>query len=126
MRADNLIKSFQFAVRGLAYALRTQRNARIHLAIGIVAGITAAVLRLPFQEVALLALTIGLVFSAEMANTVVETIIDLVSPEYHELAGRAKDVAAGGVLVTSLAAATVGMLILGPPLWQLLREFHSG
>jgi undecaprenol kinase/diacylglycerol kinase (ATP) len=65
---------------------------------------------------AVLALTIALVFFAEMVNTVTEAAIDLVTEEYHPLAKVAKDVSAGAVLVTALAAVVVGLLILGPPL----------
>ena len=73
-------------------------------------------MRLDAVRWAVLVLTISLVFFAEMVNTVVEAIVDLVTPEYHPLAKVAKDVSAGAVLVTAMAAVVVGLLILGPPL----------
>ena len=116
----SLWQSVRFAAAGIAYALRTQRNARIQLALGAVALGMAAVLRIPLEHWAVLVLTIGLVMAAEMANTFVEALVDLVSPEYHDRAKVAKDVAAGSVLVVSITAAIVGVILLGPPLWRLV------
>jgi diacylglycerol kinase (ATP) len=71
-------------------------------------------------EWALVALAVGTVWSAELANTAIEALTDLVSPEYHPLAGKAKDVAAGAVLLAAFAALVVGALIFAPRLWALL------
>jgi len=65
---------------------------------------------------AMIVLTIGFVFVAELFNTVVEAAIDLVTEEYHPLAKTAKDVAAGAVLIAAVTAVIVGVLLLGPPL----------
>lgn len=73
-------------------------------------------LRLDIQQWAILVLTIALVLFAEMINTVVEAVVDLITEEQHSLAKVAKDVSAGAVLVTAIAAVLVGLLILGPPL----------
>ncbi len=69
---------------------------------------------------ALLVLTIALVWSAEFFNTAVEAVVDLASPELHPLAGIAKDLGAAAVLLNAVAAAVIGLLVLGPPLWQRL------
>ncbi len=117
MRFDgSLLQSFRYAFAGLWYALRTQRNARIHLLAAVAVTAMGLWLRLDAVRWAVLVLTISLVFFAEMVNTVVEAIVDLVTPEYHPLAKVAKDVSAGAVLVTAMAAVVVGLLILGPPL----------
>ena len=116
----SLAQSFRFAAAGIVYALRTQRNARIQLALGAAALVMAAVLRIPLEHWAVLVLTIGLVMAAEMANTFVEALVDLVSPDYHDSAKIAKDVAAGSVLVVSITAAVVGLIVLGPPLWHFV------
>ena len=63
---------------------------------------------------------IGLVWTAEGLNTAIEALVDLVSPEQHPLAGRAKDVAAGAVLLAALAATAIGLLVFGPRLLALL------
>jgi diacylglycerol kinase (ATP) len=69
----------------------------------------------------LVALAVGTVWTAELANTAIEALTDLVSPEYHPLAGKAKDVAAGAVLMAAVAALVVGLLIFGPRVLALLH-----
>jgi undecaprenol kinase len=73
-------------------------------------------LKLTQCEWAIICLTIGFVFVAEMFNTVLEAVTDLVTEEYHPLAKQAKDVAAGAVLLAAIIAVAVGLLVLGPPL----------
>jgi diacylglycerol kinase len=114
------MQSFQHAFAGLGHALRTQRNARIHISVAVVVVILGVALKLEPLEFAVLTLTIGFVFVSELFNTVVETVIDLVTEEFHPLARQAKDVAAGAVLVSSMVAVVVGLLVLGPPLLHLL------
>ena len=120
MRVRSLWKSFGYAFAGLKHAVATQRNLRIHLAIAVLVVGLGIYLKLSFRDWAILAITIGAVITGELINTVVETVVDLASPEYHDLAKIAKDVAAGTVLVMALTAIAVGLLILGPPLWELL------
>jgi diacylglycerol kinase len=117
-RSRNRLSSFRYAFAGLAYILRTQRNMWIHILIA--AGVVALGLWLGLGPVewAVLAVTIALVFTAEAANTIVETTIDLITQDYHPLAKTAKDVAASVVLLSALGAVVVGLLVLGPPLVQ--------
>lgn len=112
------IVGFGYAFHGLWYALRTQRNARVHLVVAILVTIAGLLLRVSALEFAILAIVIAGVFIAEMFNTVIETCVDLAQPEYHPLAKIAKDVAAGAVLLSALLAVVVGLFILGPPLWM--------
>ncbi|MFQ6057380.1 MAG: diacylglycerol kinase family protein [Anaerolineae bacterium] len=114
MRSANLLDSFRHAFAGLGHVLRTQRNARIHLLIAVAVVALGLALGLSRWEWAILALTIGFVFVAELFNTVVEAAVDLASPEIHPLARVAKDVAAGAVLLAAIAAVVIGLLILGP------------
>lgn len=116
MRATSLWKSFGHAAAGIVYVLRTQRNARIHAAIAVAVIAVGLLLGLPRIDWAVLILTIGMVFIAEFVNTVVEALVDLISPQIHPLARVAKDVSSGAVLVLALVAVAVGLLILGPPL----------
>ncbi len=111
MRAHNLLRSFGYALAGLGWLVRTQRNARIHLVIALVAVALGAWLELSGPEWAVLLLTIGLVLAAEAFNTALEAAVDLASPEWHALARIAKDVSAGGVLVLALAAVGVGVAL---------------
>jgi diacylglycerol kinase len=111
-------RSFYFAFAGLFFLLRTQRNARIESAIGIAACTLAGWLHITRVEWAILVFTIALVLILEGLNTAIECAIDLASPNLHPLAKAAKDLAAGMVLVASIASVAVGLLILGPPLWR--------
>ncbi len=121
MRRVRLLQAFGHAFSGLFYAIRTQRNMPIHLVIA--AGVIALGIWLGLSAVqwAILALTISSVLAAELLNSGLETLVDMVSPEYHPLAKRAKDVAAGAVLLAAIFAVVVGLLILGPPLWARIR-----
>lgn len=114
MRNRTLGESFRCAFQGLCYAVRTQRNFRLHLSAGVLVLLAAAWLRLPAVEAGLLLLTITAVVVAEVVNTALETLIDLVSPAIHPLAGTAKNLAAAAVVLAALAAAMIGVMILGP------------
>ncbi len=120
MRSRNVFDSFRFAFSGLWYALRTQRNTRIHLTVAVAVVVLGMWLGLPLAQWAVLTLAIGFVLVGEMLNTVAETLVDLISPGYHPLAKIVKDVTAGGVLLTAIVSVIVGLLVLGPPLWERL------
>ena len=113
-------RSFGHAFRGLWYVLRTQQNAWIHVLAAILVFILAWWLQLPAHAWAVLILTIAMVFTAEFINTAIEAVVDLASPEKHPLAKVGKDVGAAAVLISALAAILIGLLILGPPVWQKL------
>lgn len=115
-----LIASFRHAFAGIAYTVRTQRNARIHIGVSLAVIALGLWLGLSVTEWAVIVLTIALVFMAEMFNTALEASMDLACPNYHPLAKVGKDVAAGAVLVGSILAIVVGVLILGPHLWAWL------
>ncbi|MGQ9516931.1 MAG: diacylglycerol kinase family protein [Anaerolineae bacterium] len=118
-----LLSSFRWAFAGIWYALRTQRNFRIHLLI--TAGVIAAGiwLELSVLEWVVIALTVALVLMAEMFNTVAETAIDMATSRFHPLAKIAKDVAAGAVLICAAISVIIGLLVLGPHLVQRLRPW---
>ncbi len=118
MRSRNLWESFKYALAGWGYALRTQRNTRVHLSVTALVIALGIWLGLPLRDWAVLVLTVGFVLVSEMLNTVAETIVDLISPGYHPLAKVIKDVTAGAVLLTAVSSVIVGLLILGPPLWE--------
>lgn len=107
----SLLNSFGYAVRGLLLCLREERNLRIHLTAACWAVYLGAVCLLARGEWAALAVCCGLVISSEIFNTSVEATVDLLSPDYHPVARRAKDIAAAGVLVgASFAVITGGVL----------------
>lgn len=120
------ITSFGHAFRGWGHVLKTQQNAWIHsMVASIVVGL-GLWLQLSTVEWAILAITIAMVFTAELINTAIEAVVDLASPTYHPLAKVGKDVGAGAVLVSALAAIVVGLLILGPPLWAKVMLLITG
>lgn len=97
--------------------VKTQRNAVIHFAAAIGVTLLAVVLKLSTAEWILLVMAIALVIAAELFNTAIEYLIDLLSPEFHEKAGKAKDIGAGAVLICAVAAAIIGLVIFIPRLF---------
>jgi diacylglycerol kinase len=113
----NFWQSFQYAGRGLRAALASQRTMRVHVALAVFVAAAAAWLRLGAWETALLILCIAAVLAAELLNTALETVVDLlVGDNHHELAGRAKDLSAAAVLVAAAGTAVAGLLVLAPPI----------
>jgi diacylglycerol kinase len=119
-RSTNLLDSFRHAFSGLATALRSQRNVRIHALVSLAVVGLGLWLRLTLAEWALLALAIGLVWITELLNTAIEAAIDLTSPDPHPLARISKDAAAAAVLVAALTAVVIGGLMLVPRIWLKL------
>ncbi|MBE3557814.1 MAG: diacylglycerol kinase family protein [Ktedonobacteraceae bacterium] len=119
------IAGFGYALNGLKFALRTQRNARVHVAMGAAAIGTGIWLHISPVEFALILVAITGVFVAEMFNTVLELCVDLASPEYHPLAKIAKDVAAGAVLINAVLAVIIGLFVFGPHLWSLIAHLSA-
>ena len=117
-RAKSRLSAFRYAFSGWWYVLRTQRNAWIHLVAMIMTVTLGLWLSLGPHDWAILLLAIGLVWTAEFINTGIEAIVDLASPEKHPLAQVGKDVGAAAVLIAALIAVLVGILILGPPLFE--------
>lgn len=117
------MRSFGYAFRGWWHVLRTQRNAWIHAVISTAVIIVSLWLRLPARDLAVLLVTIAMVWAAEFLNTAIEAVVDLASPVQHPLAGVGKDVGAAAVLIAALAAIGVGLLILGPPLWEQVKSW---
>jgi diacylglycerol kinase len=112
------LQSFRYAFAGWWYVLRTQRNAWIHALITLLVVAVGLWLPLSLQEWSIIILTMMAVWMAEFFNTALEAVVDMTMPEPHPLAKVAKDVAAASVLVGALGSAMIGLLILGPPLWQ--------
>lgn len=106
------LKALRCALEGIGYGVKTQRHLRFHLVAGSLAVVIGGVKGLTSGEWAVLAVLIGVVVAAELFNTALEAVVDLVSPEHHPLAKAAKDTAAGAVLVLAIAALAVGLLLL--------------
>jgi diacylglycerol kinase len=114
----NLAKSFTHAFRGIAFAVRYERNMRIHIAATVYVMFTALMFyEFSHTELMLLILTCALVMSLELVNTALEALTDKASPEFSALAKAAKDAAAGAVLVTSGAAVVIGGILF----WDIAK-----
>jgi diacylglycerol kinase len=116
-----LVASFGYAFAGLAYCFRTQRNFRIHISIGLLGAVAGVLLGLSLVEWAVFAAMVTLVLAAEMVNTMIESLVDLVTQQYHPLAKVAKDIAAGIVLLTAIGSVVVGLLIFLPKFLALIK-----
>lgn len=115
-------RSFGCAFRGIGSVLRTQANARIHAAATVLAVAAGFWFGISREEWLAVIGAIGLVWLAEGLNTAVEAVVDLISPERHPLAERAKDVAAGAVLCAALAALGIGLVIFAPRVWAMVAR----
>ena len=117
--ANTLLKSFTYAWQGILSTME-ERNFKVHCVVGIAVLIMCAVLSVPVAGVLAVVICIGVVMAAEAMNTAIESLVDLASPGIHPLAKRAKDCAAGAVLVVSIMAVVVGMIVFVPPLLALI------
>lgn len=122
MQPTRFIDSVNYAIQGIIHTVRTQKHMRWHFLSALVLLVTVLFLRVSPLEFTLLTVSICFVLFAELLNTAIEAVVDLVSPEYHPLAKVAKDVAAGAVLIASIGAAVMGYLILSRYIFPLYRE----
>jgi diacylglycerol kinase len=114
--SPNRMKSLGYAIAGWIYMLRRQQNTRIMAVASIAVMIFAFWLQITRIELAILIVTITIVWMAEFINAGIEAAVDLASPEIHPLAKVGKDVASAAVLLGVVAAVLIGLLLLLPPL----------
>ncbi len=118
-----VFRSFGYAFKGIATAIKTQLNVRVHLCFTFTTTVLGFVLGLSGTEWFCIMLCIALVLSAELMNSAIETLTDLVSPEYNVKAGQVKDIAAGAVMILAIFALGTGLIIIVPKL--ILFIFHA-
>ena len=112
MNKRRLLTSFKFALEGLIYAFKTQRNLQIHTTIGFLVILVAFLLKVSLPEIMILLLTITLVIVCEIVNTAIELSLDVINgKKYHPLVKIIKDVVAASVLLSSINAVIVGSII---------------
>jgi diacylglycerol kinase (ATP) len=109
------------AFSGLGLVFRSQDSARIQLLAAIAVVLLGLALRLSAAEWCAVVLAVAVVLATEAVNTAIELAVDLASPGYNVVAGRAKDVAAGAVLIAAFGAAAVGAIVFGPHVWARLH-----
>ncbi len=115
-----LLLSFGFAFKGIAFATKTQLNFRIHLGAMFLAIVLGFCLNLSADEWKWVSLCIALVLTAELMNTSLETLTDLVSPGFHPKAGMIKDMAAAAVLITAVFSLVIAFIIFLPKILLLI------
>jgi diacylglycerol kinase (ATP) len=117
------LKSANNAIEGILHAAKTQRHVRYHFFIAIIVLLLSYALGVSRTEFLIIALSVIAVLFAEMFNTAIEAVIDIISPEHNEKARVAKDIAAGAVLITAFGVTVIGYIILFP---YLEDSFHRG
>jgi len=105
------LRSFYYALRGIWKAVEEERNLKVQLLMLVVVVIAGFYYRITDQEWMFVIFSSGLVISLELINSSLERVVDLISKEFNVLAGKAKDIAAGAVLIASVASLIVGILI---------------
>lgn len=121
-KGRSLIWSFNYAIEGIVYTLKTQRNMRIHVAAAILTLVGALVLEVDRASLAAIVFAISLVFIAELVNTAIEAAVDVATERYDPLAKVAKDVSAGAVLIAAMNALVVAYLVLFAPLKRVAQR----
>jgi len=115
-----LINSFKYAIEGIASSLKTERNLKIHITMMCLVIIAGMIFKISRIEWCICLILFGLVLSAELFNTAIETVVNLVMPEYHELAKKAKDISAGGVLILAIISAILGVMLFLPKILAMI------
>lgn len=114
------MSSFSYAGSGIKEAFKSEPNFRIHIIVGILSVILGFFLKFSLEKFAILALTISFVIVLELINTVIEKLVDAISPNFSPEAKIIKDLSAGIVLISALSAVAVGLLLYLPSILQLL------
>lgn len=111
---NRFLQGFVFAGRGLVAAWRGELNLKVMLVLAVMAVALGWYRDLDAFQWALIVFCIGLVLSLEIMNTAIERLVDVLSPDHDPRCGKIKDIAAGAVLVASVAAGVVGVVVLWP------------
>lgn len=122
VKPTRFIDSVNCAIEGIIWASRTQKHMRRHFIAALVLLLAVLFLKVSPLEFTLLAISVSFVLFAELMNTAVEAVVDMITTEYHPLAKIAKDVAAGGVLVAAIGAVVMGYLILSKYIFPVYKE----
>ena len=120
-KTKKLINSFKYAFTGIKTSFKTEQNMKIHILIMILVILAGIILKIDALDWIILIIMISLVISAELFNTTIETVVDMITKEKNEKAKIAKDVAAGAVLVLAIGSAIIGLIIFIPKILNLIK-----
>ena len=115
------LKSFKYAFNGIKVLLKNEHNARIHLFAGVLVILLGILLRVSLVEWMLLTILIGVVFMTEIFNTIIEYMIDYISPTYRNQVKKIKDLGAAAVLIVAFSAVILGLMIFIPKIYTLIN-----
>lgn len=115
-----LLNSFKYAGKGIIETFKSEKNMKIHLFMTLFVTVLGFLLNISLNEWFICIILFSSVISLEIVNTAIETVVDLVSPNYNELAKRAKDLAAGSVLIAAISSAIIGIIIFLPKIINLV------
>ncbi|KAA6345924.1 Undecaprenol kinase [termite gut metagenome] len=118
----HLGRCFKFAWKGIRIFFAEEYNARIHSILAIMVILVGFYFNITKTEWIIVIICCGLVIAAEAINTAIERLVDLVSPDYHPLAGKIKDMSAGAVLICAIVSAVVGLIIFAPYFFALIKQ----
>jgi len=119
------IKSFTFAINGFRNLIRNEHNARIHVVAMFAVIVAGILLKIETIQWISIAIVTGLVFMAELFNTAIEKLADMVEPEWNPMIGQLKDYSAAAVLISAIIAVIVGGLVFIPKIMELLNTFSA-
>ncbi|PZX07178.1 undecaprenol kinase [Psychrobacillus insolitus] len=120
MNFRKFFKSFSYASKGVIHAIKSEQNFRVHLLAGVVVLLAALATGLSKLEWIIIVILICGMFVIELVNASIERVVDIASPDFHELARQAKDLAAGACLVYAICTVIVGLIIFIPKWWGIL------
>lgn len=121
MKKGRLKDSFQHAFDGIAETVKSERNMKIHMAAMVIVLLGGVIFHISKNEWIICIILVSLVLAGELFNTAIEAVVDLIMPKEHMLAKKAKDSAAGSVLIVALGAAVIGCIIFIPKILQVFR-----
>lgn len=116
------LKSFSYAFNGLRTVIKEEHNSRIHIIVSLIVIVCGFIFQISIIEWMLLCFVIGFVISIEILNSAIENLADFVSPEYHNLIKKVKDIAAASVLVSTISSVVIGILIFLPKIILLINN----
>lgn len=122
MRTKNLGESFYHAAVGIIYSFISQRNMKVHTLAAIIVIAAGVICRLDRMDWGLTVVAIFMVLIAETMNTSIEKTVDLITDDFHPLAKKAKNLAAGATLLAAIGAVVLGVIVFGPHLWELINH----
>lgn len=123
-KIKKFLRSFRYAGNGILLVIRGEQNFVVHIFAAVLAIALALFFRMTLLECVLVLVLIAMVFVAEIINTVVEKILDVLHPDQHPAIKNAKDMMAGVVLIVALVAFIIGVALYGPYLWRFLMGLN--